>query len=90
MDPEVILNSGIRLLEFLERRWQVQTGNRREQRIQALRLGFIEHSAGTQESDDDSDLVLEEPVDDLEKADGAAVVPSPHKATLRPKTKKKE
>lgn len=49
--PNSILERGILLLDFLERRWGIPTGDRR-QKIAALRLGFL---TGQTSAEDESD-----------------------------------
>jgi len=62
-----ILNRGLRMLDFLERRWQIPLGDRKA-KVAALKLGFLENPSVDVDSDDDEENDDEESVDPAEDA----------------------
>jgi hypothetical protein len=52
--PQSILNRGIRLLEFMERRWQLPLRNRAE-KLASLKLSFLEDGKHADDADDELD-----------------------------------
>jgi hypothetical protein len=52
--PIAILNRGMRMLEFLERRWHIPLGERKA-KVAALKLSFLENPAADNESSEDGD-----------------------------------